>query len=357
LHATASDLAIRSTLSSCPSARLRPQMRFRGALLASAFLLFSIACLAPPQIGPRATRPLRLGYLTSSAPDSAASADGYQQFRQRLLELGYRDGENLTIEYRYSDGKEERFPDLAAELVKLPVDVLVVGDSRAIPVARSATSTIPIVMTVSGDVVGQGLVTSLARPGGNLTGLTDLSRPLNGKRLELLRDVKPQALRVAVLWNGTLPGVRLAWGDMQAAAPSLGVDLISEEVQGPDDLDGALFDAARLQAAALCVLPDPLTNLRAQQIVSFAAQHRWPSIFGTKLFVNVGGLMSYGPDRAAMFRRAADYVQRIHHGADPGTLPIEQPSVFEFVVNLKSAESLGLVMPPSVLDQATELRN
>jgi putative ABC transport system substrate-binding protein len=325
-------------------------------LLALAVLGLLTACIAAPPGAVPVARLYRVGYLTSSAPDSPAAVEGFQQFRNRLEELGYRDSQNLSIEYRHTEGKEERFPDLAAELVNLPVDILVVGDSRAIPIVKNATNTIPIVMTVSGDVVGQGLVASLAQPGGNLTGLTDLSRPLNTKRLDLLREVDPQSTRVAVLWNRTLSGVRLAWNDIQTAAPSLGLDLVSRDVESAGDLEGALQEAVRQQAGTLLVLPDPLTNVNAQRIVDLAAQYELPAMYGTKLFVNAGGLMYYGPNRAAMSRRAADYVDQIHGGANPATLPIEQPSVFEFVINLKTARELGLTVPRTVLDQATELR-
>jgi putative ABC transport system substrate-binding protein len=325
-------------------------------LLAAALLALLTGCVAlPPGLQPP-QRPYRVGYLTSSPIGSPASAEGYLQFRQRLEELGLREGQNLTIEYRHTDGKEDRFPALAAELVSLPVDVLVLGDSRAIPTARQATSTIPIVMANSGDVVGQGLVASLAQPGGNLTGLTNLATMLNAKRLELLLQVQPQPTRVAILWNPDLPGARPSWSELQAAAPALGVELISLEMHAPGEVPGAFEQAASQRANGLLVLPDPLTNLQAQQIVDLAAQRRLPAIYGTKLFVDAGGLMHYGPDRAAMFRRAADYVDKIRGGASPATLPIEQPSVFEFVVNLKHARALGFDLPPSLVGQATERR-
>jgi putative tryptophan/tyrosine transport system substrate-binding protein len=334
----------------------RRWQRHATVLLTVAILSLTAGCtLSAPGVRP-AGRVHRIGYLTSAAANAPAAVDGFQQFKRRLEELGYQDGQNLTIEYRYTDDKEERFPDLAAELVGLPVDISVVGDSRAIPIAKAATSTIPIVMAISGDVVGQRLVASLARPGGNLTGLTNLSRPLNVKRLELLREVKPQTSRVAVLWNRTLAGLRLAWGDIEAAAPALGVDLVSLDVQGPEDLDKAFEVATRQPVDALCVLPDPLTNLHAQEIVDFAARQQLPAIYGTQLFLDTGGLMYYGPSRAAMSRRAADYVDKILNGADPATLPIEQPSVFEFAINLKAAQGLGLTMPKAVFDQATEVR-
>jgi putative ABC transport system substrate-binding protein len=301
----------------------------------------------------------RIGYLTSAAPDSAAAVDGFQQFRQGLEDLGYRVGADIDIVYRSTQESGKGFPDLAAELVDLPVDIIVVGDSRAIPIAKDATSTmdnpIPIVMAISGDVVGLGLVASLARPGGNLTGLTDLSRPLSVKRLELLREVKPQTSRVAVLWNGDHPGVGLAWGDLQAAAGALGVALVSLEVRG-GDVATALGTLTPQPGDALCVLPDPLTNLHAQEIVDFAARQQLPAIYGTKLFLDAGGLMYYGPSRAAMSRRAAGYVHEILNGADPATLPIEEPSVFDLAINFKAAQALKLKIPQTVCLKTPELR-
>ena len=326
------------------------------SLLAAAMVSLTTACQGlAPGLGPT-QRPYRVGYLTSSPIGGPASVEGFAQFRQRLEDLGLREGQNLIIEYRHTDGKEERFPELAAELVSLPVDVIVIGDSRAIPIVKQATSSIPIVMANSGDVVGQGLVQSLAQPGGNVTGLTNLSKTLNGKRLELLKQVEPRPTRVAVLWNPAGPGARPAWAELQSAAPPLGVELVSREVQAAADLPGAFQQAASQQVNGLVVLPDPLTNLQAQQIVDFAAQRRLPAIYGTKLFVDAGGLMYYGPDRAAMFRRAADYVDKIRAGASPATLPIEQPSVFEFVIHLKTAQMLGFTVAPVLLGQATERR-
>jgi putative ABC transport system substrate-binding protein len=238
----------------------------------------------------------------------------------------------------------------------LPVDLILVGDSRAIPVAKAATTTIPIVMVVSGDVVGLGLVDSLARPGGNLTGVTDLSRTLNTKRLELLVQSVPGASRVAVLWNGDHPGIVLAWDEVEAAARALGVELISLNVKSPGDLESAFATARSHQADALLVLPDPLTNNNAQQIVALAAQHGLPAMYGTKLFMDLRGLMYYGPSRAAMSRRAADYADKILKGARPADLPIEQPTTFDFIVNVETAQALKLAIPDLVFASVTQTR-
>jgi putative ABC transport system substrate-binding protein len=294
-----------------------------------------------------------IGYLTSAAPGSAASADGFQQLRQRLEETGYRDGKDVTFAHRSTQASGRSFAELAAELVRLPVDVLVVGDSRAVPVAASATSTIPIVMAVGGDVVGLGLVASLSQPGRNLTGLTDRlpGRSLDVERLELLLQALPDASRVGVLRNGSHQGVALAWNAIQAAAPTVAADLVGLVVQDAADLDGAFQEAVDKKVDALCVLPDPLTNLHAVRIVQLAAHSRLPAMYGTKLFVNAGGLMSYGIDRAAMFRRAADYVHRILSDPDPtlvSRLPIEPPPVLDFAINLSTAQSLGLDLRPAI---------
>jgi putative ABC transport system substrate-binding protein len=261
---------------------------------------------------------------------------------------------DLTLEHRSTEGNAAPFQALAAELVQLPVDLIVVGDSRAIPIVMAATSTIPIVMSVSGDVVGLGLVDSLARPGGNLTGLTDFSRTLNTKRLELLVQSVPGASRVAVLWNGSHPGMALVWDEIDAAAQApgaLGVELIRLPVQDSGDLKGAFaaaFATAKSQGAdALLVLPDPFTNVNSQQIVALAAQYELPAMYGTKYFMDHGGLMYYGPSRATMSRRAADYVDKILKGARPADLPIGPPTEFEFIVNSQTAQALGLTIAQS----------
>ena len=302
----------------------------------------------------------RIGYLTSSAPDASASVEGFQQFRLRLRELGYFESQNLVIEHRHPVGGAEEFGALANELVGIPVEVIVVGDSRAIPTVKAATSTIPIVMTISGDVVGLGLAPSLAQPGGNLTGVTqgDTFRPLDKERLELLLEVVPGASRVAVLWNSAHPGV--ARDFQNAVVPVVAMlerTLVSLEVKTAQEIETVVGAANLGPGDVLYVMPDPLTNLHAQQIVDLAAQHRLPAMYGTRLFADAGGLLYWGRSRKAMSRRAADFVDRILKGYDPPTLPIELPPLFEFVINLGTARALGLTIPDNVLRQATEVRN
>jgi putative ABC transport system substrate-binding protein len=299
-----------------------------------------------------------IGYLTSSDPEATASMEGFQQFMQRLEELGFG---RLTVHHRFPQGGQD-FDDLAAELVGLDVDVIVVGDSRAIPSVRAATDTIPIVMAISGDVVGLNLVNSLTQPDGNLTGLTqgDVYRPLDVTRLKLLLDAVPGAARVAVLRNGAHPGVTRDWEEVvQPTAQQLDVEVVSLTVQSLANIETALGATNWPSIApidALYVMPDPLTNVNAQRIVELAAAREVPAMYGTKLFVDAGGLMYFGRSRAAMSRRAAEYVDKILRGVGPQELPIELPATFEFVIELDVAAALDLEIPQAVLDKATELR-
>jgi putative ABC transport system substrate-binding protein len=306
-----------------------------------------------------------IGYLTSSIPSAPVSAEAYWAFLQRLGELGYQDGQNVQIEHRSTQGSSLPFGDLVDELVGMGVNVLVLGDSRAIPAAKQKAGSTPIVMAVSGDVVRTGLVTSLAQPGGNITGLTirDPFRPLDVARLRLLMQlIESQSgqtgnYSVGVLMVPGNPGVQQAWDDLSAAAPSLGVNLVQLAIQDASDLPNAFADARSQGVRGVVVLPDPLANLNAQQIVSLADQYSLPAIYGTKLFVDAGGLMFYGPDRPAMFRRAADYVHAIltaQGGGQQAAFPIELPSRFEFVINTQAKPSATI--PQSLLDLATEVR-
>jgi len=265
--------------------------------------------------------------------------------------LGWFEGQNLVIEWRFAEASDERLAALAAELVQLRVDVLVAGDSRAIPAAQHATSTIPIVMTVSGDPVAQGYVTSLARPGGNTTGLANMTTQLVGKRLELLTEAVPGVSRVAVLGPTGHPD----WSELAVAAQALGLQLHTLPVASPDEFEPALAAAMREHADALIVLPSPITNLHNRQIVNLVAQSRLPAMYALKGYVAVGGLMAYGPSIPALYWRAAYYVDRILKGAKPADLPVEQPMKFEFVINLKTAQALGLTLPPLLLYQADEV--
>jgi ABC-type uncharacterized transport system substrate-binding protein len=289
----------------------------------------------------------RIGLLVSSSSDSPRR----DAFLQGLRDLGYIEGKNITIEYRYTEGQLDRLPDLAAELVRLNVDVIVTAAISSVRAAKKATATIPIVFASVGDAVDSGLVASLARPGGNATGLTFFAPELDGKRLELLKEAFPKITRVAFLWR--VPTTR---GDLlkeaEAVAKTLGLQLQSLAVKGPDDFESA-FKAARSGGAeALIVISNPLSNTHRPRIVDLAAKNRLPGIYPSTDFVEDGGLMSYGADILDNWRRAATYVDKILKGTKPADLPVEQPKKFEFVINLKTAKQIGITIAPNVLARA-----
>src|SRR5712691_3657158 len=293
----------------------------------------------------------RIGYLGTDPPP----AHLWDALLDGLRERGYSEGRNLVFERRFSEGNAERFPEFAAEMVQLRVDCILVPTTPAAIAAKHATQTIPIVILTAIDPVGAGLVASLARPGGNLTGLSVLAPELNGKRLELLQEVVPGMTRVAVLWNAVNPANASAWAETQAAARALGLLLHSQEVRGPQDLEGAFALTAKARPDALLVLGDALINMYLQQITEFATQQHLPSVFAERGSVVAGGLMSYGPSLPDLFRRAATYVDKILKGVKPADLPMEQPMKFEPVINLKTAKALGITMPPSLLLLADEV--
>jgi putative tryptophan/tyrosine transport system substrate-binding protein len=311
--------------------------------------------LAAP-LAAEAQQPVKVARIGVLAPGSPTSSPQLREaFRQQLRELGYVEGQNIVIEYRWAEGRAERLPDLAAELVSLNVDVIVAGGTPGPLAAKHATGTIPIVMTAAGDPVGSGLVASLARPGGNVTGLSARSPDLSGKRLQLLKEVVPGVARVAVLWNAANPYAALVVRETEAAARSLGVQVQFLEVRGPDDFENALPAAIRGRAGALIVVEDPLTFLYLKRIAEFAAQNRLPATYGYREFAEAGGLMTVGPNLADLYRRAAIFVDKILKGAKPADLPIEQPTKFELVINLKTAKALGLTLPPSLLLRADQV--
>jgi putative ABC transport system substrate-binding protein len=276
-------------------------------------------------------------------------------FFDALRESGWIEGKNVTFEHRYAENRLERLPELAAELVRLNVDVIVAAGTLAPLAARKATTTIPIVMLAAGDPLSSGLVASLARPGGNVTGMSLMTPDLGGKRLELLKEVLPRLARVAVLWNAANPYPAIVFKETQTGGRTLGIEVQSLEVRSPDDLDGA-FEAVRQQRPdALITVEDPLTGDNRKLIADFAIKHGLPSLHGIKEFVAVGGLMSYGASLADLARRAANYVDKILKGAKPADLPVQQPTKFEMVINLKTAKALGLVLPASVLARADEV--
>jgi putative ABC transport system substrate-binding protein len=297
----------------------------------------------------------RIGLLSPFS--RSATALWHEAFRQGLHNLGWIEGKNILIEYRYADGRAEILPELAADLVRLKVDVIVASISTDALAVRDATRTIPIVMASGGDPIASGLAESLARPGGNITGLSQLAPALGAKRLELLKESVPALFRIAVLWNPRNPASSstLSWNEMQGPARQLGVQLHSLEVQSSTEFDQAFESATKAGAGALVITPDPLFAGNVKQIADRATKNRLPSIFHLREFAESGGLMSYGIDRSDQFRRAATYVDKILKGAQPADLPIEQPTKFELVINLKTAKALGLTVPVALLARADEV--
>jgi len=322
-----------------------------------AFLVGAAALLAAPlaaEAQPAGKVP-RIGYLSLNL---ATSPHLHEAFRQGLRDLGYVEGRNVVIEYRDAEGKLERFPALAAELVALKVDVIVVTSTPAALAAKQATKTLPIVFAAAGDPVASGLVTSLARPGGNVTGLAVLAPELVGKCLELLTQAVPGVSRVAVLWYPGGHGERTEKNILtgaEVAGRALGVRLQFVETRGPADFDGAFAEMTRARAGALTVLPSNMLINERRRLVDLAAKNRLPAVYGSREFVDAGGLMAYGPSFADMFRRAATYMDRILKGAKPADLPVEQPTKFELVINLKTAKALGLTIPQSLLLRADQV--
>jgi putative tryptophan/tyrosine transport system substrate-binding protein len=295
----------------------------------------------------------RIGYLSGGFP--SANALRTDAFRQGLRELGYVEGKNIVIEYRYPEGKPDRLPALAAELVRLKIDVIITSGPSVTRAAKEATVTIPIVMTNDNDPVGNGFVASLARPGGNIAGLSTLGRELSGKRLELLKEIVPRLSRVAVLGTSTSPGNAQNLKEMELAAEVLAVKLQYLDVLAPKDIETA-FGAARTgRAEAILVLDSSVFGAQRTQIVGLAAKSRLPAIYHRSGFVEAGGLMSYGVSFTDMDRRAATYVDKILKGAKPADLPVEQPTKFEFIINLKAAKQIGLTIPPNVLARADKV--
>ena len=290
----------------------------------------------------------QIGYL------SPGPGYPFEAFREGLRELGYVEGRNIAIERRSADGKPERLQGLAADLVQLHVDVIVTATTAATQAAQRSTTTLPIVFALADEPVELGLVTSLAKPGGNITGLTGLMANLTVKRLELLKEVSPRVTRVAVLW-GPYPFSAAVLRELENASRSLGLTLHEIEVREATELDSAFARMTTWRAEALLVLPHPMFVAQRARLAELAAKHRLPSTYHLKEFVEVGGLMSYAPDMADMSRRAAGYVDRILKGAKPGELPVEQPTKFELVINLKTAKALGLTVPQSLLRQADKV--
>ena len=302
----------------------------------------------------QAGRVPRIGFLSLTSPsDRPLLLDA---FRQGLREFGWVEGQNIVIDYRYAEGRVDRLPDLAAELVRLKVDLLMSWGTQGVTAARNATGTIPIVMIAVRDPVGIGLIASLVRPGGNVTGVSGYAGlDIIAKQLELLKETVPKIRRAAILSNPTNAYHQLAIREVNVAARSLGVQLQLLEARGPNEFDGAFAAMAKERVGALLVLSDAMLNSHRTRLADLAARSRLPAAFGVRESVEAGGLMSYGPSFLDLFQRAATYVDKILKGAKPGDLPVEQPSKFELVINLKTAKALGLTIPQSLLQRADEV--
>jgi putative ABC transport system substrate-binding protein len=302
-----------------------------------------------------AQQTVRLGYLVGEAREDPAAQNLRRQFVLGMRDLGYIEGRNYVMEERYAAGQMDRFASYAQGLVDLPVDVIVAGGEAAIRAAKRATSQIPIVMTLAADPVGSGLVPTLAHPAGNVTGMSALASDLASKRVELLKELVPQAKRVAVLWNPGNQSKVTEWKDTQLAAQSAALTLLPFDVQTSAEIDRALPSIKREQPDAMIVLTDSFTIAFRQKIGEFVAANRLPMVAEIREFVVVGGMASYGASRADLWRRAASYVVKILNGDKPGDLPVEQPTRFELVVSLKTAKALGLTVPPTLLTRADEV--
>ena len=322
----------------------------RRAFVAGTLGLLATPLAAEAQAGGKVAR---IGFLETGS--LSANLHGRGSFRERLRELGYLEGRNVAFESRGADGKVEQLAGLATELIGLKVDVIVTAGSEAVLAAKQATSTIPIVMAIVSDPVGLGIIASLARPGGNVTGVTDLDIEEIGKRLELLKELVPGLSRVALVWKRGHPKEQEALREAEAAARSLGIRLQRVGVRDPNEFQGAFSAMAREHVGAFLVVADTMFSTHRVRLVDLAAKGRLPAIFWRREFVEAGGLMSYGSSYSEQYRHAATYVDKILRGAKPADLPVEQPTKFELVISLKTAMALGLTIPPSVLARADEV--
>ena len=326
-------------------------MNRRGFIGALAGGLFAAPLVAAAQ--PTA-KVYRIGFLVTATLTETGHL--LKALSEGLRELGYVEGRNVVFERRFAEGRQERLPALAAELVQLKVDVVVTGSNPVIAAVKQATATIPVVMAVSRDPVGAKFIASLARPGGNITGLANDTAPeIIGKNLAFLKEAVPRISRVTYLWNPVPPGAETSKNALESAARNLGVAFQPVEVRGHAELEGAFAAMVRERANGIVVAQDPVTFGSRSQVAVLAARNRLPAVYGVREFAEAGGLMSYGPNIADQFRRAAMYVDKILKGAKPGDLPIEQPTKFELVINLKTAKALGLTLPPSLLQRADQV--
>jgi putative ABC transport system substrate-binding protein len=323
-----------------------------GLVVALALGMLLVSLTADAQPGGKVAR---IGFLGArSASDTSPQLDA---FRQGLSELGRVEGQNIVIDYRFAEGRSDRLPDLAAELVRLKLDIIVAVGASGVAAAKNATEAIPIVMIAgSADPVGLGLIASLARPGGNVTGLSYSVGPeIFGKELELLKEIVPKVRRVAILSNPASPATPLIIRDVNVAARSVGVQLQLLEARGPSEFDGAFAAMAKERVGALLVVVDPMLILHRTRLADLAAKSRLPAAYGSRESVEAGGLMSYGPSLRDLYRRSATFVDKILKGAKPADLPVEQPTKFELVINMKTAKALGLTIPPLLLLRADEV--
>ncbi len=315
-------------------------------------LTTALLSIAPFVDAQQAGKVNRIGFLRTAAPPESY----LEAFRQGLKELGYVEGKNIAFEYRWAEGKTDQLPELAAELVRLKVDVIVTDGTPPAQAARKASSAIPIVTASSGDPVGTGLIASLARPGGNITGLTSINAELGGKALELLKEIVPRLTHVAILGAEDTPVHKLFLKNTEAPARALGLKLIPLLFRGPEDYESAFRTATKERANAILVRGVPFTSsAHRKRLVDLATKNRLPAIYETRDLVDTGGLISYGADRVDMYRRVATYVDKILKGAKLANLPVEQPTKFELVINLKAAKQIGLTIPPNVLARADKV--
>jgi putative tryptophan/tyrosine transport system substrate-binding protein len=319
------------------------------------FILLGGSAVAAWPVAAHAQQSAKLPTIGLLVPGTPAShGQWYAVLVQRLRELGWIEGRTVAIEVRYAEGHVKRLAEIATEFVRLKVDVIVTSGTPAVVQAMQATSVIPIVSAVMGDPVATGLVVSLARPGGNITGLSVLAPDLGGKRLELLREVIPGLRHLAFLGNVSNPIVVQEMGEVKAAAPTLGLDVVTLEIRGPEDIMPA-FEALKSRAQALYVAGDPLVLTNRARINTLALVARLPAIYGQREYVEAGGLMSYGPNFPELFRHVGDYVDKILRGTKPADIPVEQPTKFDLIINLTTAKALGLEMPPTLLARADEV--
>jgi len=328
----------------------RPRRRKWAGIFAIIITLVGLAGVIEAQ---QPTKISRIGVLVGISP--SASAERSETFRQGLRERGYTEGQNIVIELRYADGKLDRLPALAAELVHLKVDVIVTAGGQATRAAKEVTSTIPIVMTNDPDPVASGVVASLARPGGNITGLSTLAPELAGKRLELLRQVVPNLSRVVIVGTSTQPGNAQTLKELELTTKAFNVQIQFLDVLHSKDIETAFREAVKKRADGIVTLPGPILTSQRVQLAELATKHRLPAIYNDIQFVEAGGLIFYGVSFLDLDRRAAHYVDRILKGAKPADLPVEQPTKFEFVINLKAAKQIGLTIPPNVLARADKI--